>query len=115
MASAADGGKVLAPTLTGAAAPASATTLPATLTRKMHTLLSATVALPGGTAHGLAGLGGVDGKTGTAEFGNASPPRSHAWFTGVQGDVAFSVFVYDGATNGGTAVPVARTFLTALR
>jgi cell division protein FtsI/penicillin-binding protein 2 len=114
MASAAAGGKVLPPTLTGTGASAGATTLPSALTRKMQTLMTATVALPGGTAHELAGLGNVLGKTGTAEYGNAKPPRSHAWFTGVRGDVAFSVFVYDGATNGGTAVPVARDFLTNL-
>jgi cell division protein FtsI/penicillin-binding protein 2 len=81
----------------------------------MHALLSATVALPGGTAHALAGLGDVDGKTGTAEYGTANPPRSHAWFAGVQGDLAFAVFLYDGATDGGSAVPVARDFLTQLR
>jgi cell division protein FtsI/penicillin-binding protein 2 len=114
MASAADGGKVLTPTLTGSGTPGGATTLPAALTRKMHTLMSATIDLPAGTAHALAGLGPVVGKTGTAEYGNAKPPRTHAWFTGVRGDIAFAVFIYDGATNGGTAVPVARDLLTGL-
>jgi cell division protein FtsI/penicillin-binding protein 2 len=115
MASAADGGKLLPPSITGTAVPSRAATLPAALTRKMHSLMSATVGLPGGTAHALAQLGDVDGKTGTAEYGTAKPPRSHAWFSGVRGDVAFSVFIYDGATNGGTAVPLAREFLTGLR
>ncbi len=114
MASAADGGKVLPPTLTGVNPPARGTTLPASLTSTMHTLMTATVALPGGTAHELAGLGDVVGKTGTAEYGTATPPRTHAWFTGVRGDIAFAVFVYDGATDGGSAVPVARTFLAGL-
>jgi uncharacterized protein (AIM24 family) len=31
----------------------------------------------------------VYGKTGTAEFGTDVPPKSHAWFIGYQGDVAF--------------------------
>ena len=115
IASAADGGKVLPPTLTGTRAPVRGTTLPTALTRKMHSLMNATVALPGGTGHASTGLGDVVGKTGTAEYGNAKPPRSHAWFTGVRGDLAFAVFVFDGATDGGSAVPVARDFLTALR
>jgi len=42
------------------------------------------------------------------------PPRSHAWFTGFRGDLAFAVFVQDGQSSGTTAVPVARAFLTVL-
>jgi cell division protein FtsI/penicillin-binding protein 2 len=69
-----------------------------------------------GTATALAGVPGgpVAGKTGTAEYGTAVPPRSHAWFTGYQGDLAFAVFVQDGQSSGTTAVPVARAFLTGL-
>ncbi|HYT09483.1 MAG TPA: penicillin-binding transpeptidase domain-containing protein [Mycobacteriales bacterium] len=70
-----------------------------------------------GTATGLRDLPGgpVAGKTGTAEYGTAVPPRSHAWFTGYQGDLAFAVFVQDGQSSGTTAVPLARAFLSALR
>ncbi|HEV7657053.1 MAG TPA: penicillin-binding transpeptidase domain-containing protein [Mycobacteriales bacterium] len=70
-----------------------------------------------GTATLLSGVPGgpVSGKTGTAEYGTAVPPRSHAWFTGFQGDLAFAVFVQDGQSSGTTAVPVARSFLTGLR
>ncbi|MBN9618753.1 MAG: penicillin-binding protein, partial [Actinobacteria bacterium] len=114
MASAADGGKVLAPSLSTGSPPAAGAALPAAITDKMHQLMTATVALPAGTGHGLAGLGGVVGKTGTAEYGTANPPRSHAWFAGVRGDVAFAVFVYDGATSGGTAIPTTRAFLAGL-
>lgn len=69
-----------------------------------------------GTARALADLPGapVAGKTGTAEYGTAVPPRSHAWFVGYRGDLAFAVFVQDGQSSGTTAVPVARTFLAAL-
>jgi len=69
-----------------------------------------------GTATGLRDVPGgpVSGKTGTAEYGTEVPPRSHAWFTGFQGDLAFAVFVQDGQSSGTTAVPVARAFLTAL-
>jgi cell division protein FtsI/penicillin-binding protein 2 len=70
-----------------------------------------------GTATALRDVPGqpVAGKTGTAEYGTAVPPRSHAWFTGYQGDLAFAVFVQDGQSSGTTAVPVARAFLSALR
>ena len=69
-----------------------------------------------GTATALASVpGAVAGKTGTAEYGTATPPRSHAWFMGYRGDLAFAVFVQDGQSSARTAVPVTRTFLTTLR
>jgi cell division protein FtsI/penicillin-binding protein 2 len=55
--------------------------------------------------------GGVAGKTGTAEYGDAVPPRSHSWFAGYRGDLAFAVFVWDGASSGKAATPIAGTFL----
>ncbi len=62
-----------------------------------------------------AALGGspgpVAGKTGTAEYGEARPPRSHSWFAGYRGDLAFAVFVFDGASSGKAAAPVAAQFL----
>lgn len=69
-----------------------------------------------GTAKLLATLPGapVSGKTGTAEFGTATPPQAHAWFIGYRGDFAFAVFVQNGESSSKTAVPMARTFLTAL-
>jgi cell division protein FtsI/penicillin-binding protein 2 len=80
----------------------------------MNALMKATVSLPQGTGHGLADLARVEGKTGTAEYGNATPPRSHAWFAGVQGDVAFAVFVYDGASAHISPVTVSHAFLAGL-
>lgn len=58
--------------------------------------------------------GDVAGKTGTAEFGTEVPPRTHAWFTGYQGDIAFAVLVEDGGFGGDVAAPLAAQFLTAL-
>jgi cell division protein FtsI/penicillin-binding protein 2 len=69
-----------------------------------------------GTATPLATLPGppVFGKTGTAEYGTATPPRAHAWFMGYRGDLAFAVFVQDGQSSHTSAVPMARAFLAAL-
>jgi cell division protein FtsI/penicillin-binding protein 2 len=69
-----------------------------------------------GTATELADIPGapISGKTGTAEYGTAVPPRAHAWFIGYRGDFAFAVFVYDGESSHTAAVPMAHTFLTAL-
>jgi cell division protein FtsI/penicillin-binding protein 2 len=62
-----------------------------------------------GSAPGL-----VAGKTGTAEYGAARPPRSHSWFAGYRGDLAFAVFVFDGASSGTIATPVAESFLAGV-
>jgi cell division protein FtsI/penicillin-binding protein 2 len=69
-----------------------------------------------GTGSAMLGVPGGDvaGKTGTAEFGTESPPKTHAWFTGFQGDIAFAVLVEDGGFGGQVAAPLAATFLTKL-
>ncbi len=54
---------------------------------------------------------GVAGKTGTAEVPNG---RTHAWFIGFRGDLAFCVFVQNGGTGAGAAAPIAARFLNAL-
>jgi hypothetical protein len=64
-----------------------------------------------GTARALRRYPGLAGKTGTAEYGTATPPRAHSWFAGYRGDLAFAVFVADGDTTGHPAVPVAGKFL----
>jgi cell division protein FtsI/penicillin-binding protein 2 len=58
--------------------------------------------------------GPVSGKTGTAEFGSGDPPKTHAWFTGFQGDIAFAVIVEDGGFGAEAAAPIARDFLARL-
>ena len=69
-----------------------------------------------GTGSALAGVPGGDvyGKTGTAEYGADDPPRTHAWFTGFQGDLAFAVVVEDGGFGGQVAAPLAAQLLTRL-
>lgn len=65
-----------------------------------------------GTATGLRNTPGgeVYGKTGTAE----ADELEHAWLVGWQGDVAFAIFVEDGRSGAGTAVPLADDFLREL-
>ena len=55
----------------------------------------------------------VGAKTGTAEFGTDSPPRTHAWMVGFRGDLAFAVLVEDGQSGSKTAGPIAKKFLQA--
>jgi cell division protein FtsI/penicillin-binding protein 2 len=43
------------------------------------------------------------------------PPRTHAWFAGSSGDLAFAVLVEDGGFGGETAAPVAAELLRGLR
>ena len=68
-----------------------------------------------GTALRDAPGGEVFGKTGTAEYGTDSPPRTRAWFVGYQGYIAFAVLVEDGRSGGSVAAPIARAFLDAYR
>lgn len=65
-----------------------------------------------GTADELKDVPGapIHGKTGTAEYGDESPPRTHSWFAGYQGDVAVAVLVEDGGFGAEAAVPVAKRF-----
>lgn len=69
-----------------------------------------------GTATVLKSVAGerVHAKTGTAEFGTDSPPKTRAWITGWQGNIAFTAFVEEGKSGGTVAGPVAATFLAAL-
>jgi beta-lactamase class D len=64
-----------------------------------------------GTASPLAAVTPpVYGKTGTAQFGDAT--QSHGWFVGYQGDLAFAFLLVDAGSSA-PAVTVAGTFLKA--
>ncbi|WP_375502208.1 penicillin-binding transpeptidase domain-containing protein [uncultured Jatrophihabitans sp.] len=108
-------GRPVLPSLVAGTTTAPGTPIPAARTAALNSLMRATVDLPQGTGRDLASVGGVEGKTGTAEYGTDTPPRSHSWFAGVRGDYAFAVFVYGGDTAKVKAVPIARTLLRALR
>jgi hypothetical protein len=59
----------------------------------------------------------VHGKTGTAETGNGTPPRTDAWFVGYQGDIAFAALVANTANGfgGAVAAPIVGRFLATLQ
>ena len=63
-----------------------------------------------GTAAAVAGQQ-VAGKTGTAE--TEDPARTHAWFIGYRGSLAFAVLVENGGVGGRVAAPLAARFLAA--
>jgi cell division protein FtsI/penicillin-binding protein 2 len=74
------------------------------MTRVVTSGTASSAGLPSGTA----------GKTGTAEFGTDNPPKTHAWFIGYRGDLAFAVLVEGGGVGGSVAAPIAAKFLAAL-
>jgi cell division protein FtsI/penicillin-binding protein 2 len=68
-----------------------------------------------GSGSFLASLPGapVLAKTGTAEFGDKAPLKTHAWMIAVHGDLAVAVFVDVGESGSGTAGPILERFLRA--
>ena len=89
--------------------------LNAKATGELRTLMRLVVTEGTGTVINTAPGGPVYGKTGTAEFGTANPPATHAWFVGWQGNVAFAVMVEEGTSGAGVAAPIAKAFLTNLQ
>lgn len=92
------------------------TELPASVATVLPDLLREAVTDGTGSAVADVSGGPVLGKTGTAEYGDETPPRTHAWFLGAQEDVAFAVLVAEteDGQGGSTAAPLAARFLTAL-
>jgi cell division protein FtsI/penicillin-binding protein 2 len=107
----------------GASAAASAPAAPAptpgpafatNVITQLHSLMREVVTDGTGTALAKAPGAPVMGKTGTAEYGPGTTPKTHAWFVGYQGDIAFAVYVQDGQSGGTVAAPVALSFLQNL-
>ncbi|MHA7294949.1 penicillin-binding transpeptidase domain-containing protein [Arthrobacter sp. HLT1-21] len=102
------------PTAEASASPSPAGT-PSTLTSDeagtLRTLMAAVVAEGGATV--LADVPGepVLAKTGTAEFGDEVPPRTHAWIVALQGDLAVAVFVEEGDLGSTSGGPLMDAFL----
>lgn len=82
---------------------------------QLRSLMRSTVT--SGSGRSLKDLpGNPHAKSGTAEFGTAQPPRTHAWMIGYQGDteLAWAVLLEDGGSGGTDAGPVAARFLNNL-
>jgi cell division protein FtsI/penicillin-binding protein 2 len=78
----------------------------------LRVLMRSVVTSGTGTAANVPGTI-VSGKTGTAEFGSATPPQTHAWFIGFRGGLAFAVIVEGGGVGGRVAAPLAAKFAAA--
>jgi cell division protein FtsI/penicillin-binding protein 2 len=88
------------------------TPLPGPAVAALRQMMRAVVTSGTGTA--LAGMSPpAYAKTGTAEYGSASPPLTHAWMIGFRGSLAFAVYVETGVSGGKTAGPIAAAFLQA--
>ncbi|WP_067655447.1 penicillin-binding transpeptidase domain-containing protein [Nocardia harenae] len=84
--------------------------LPAGVADDVRSMMRETVT--GGTATALRDIPGLLGKTGTAEYGDDS--AAHGWFVGIDGDLAFAVFVADAGSSE-SAVAAAGRMLRAAR
>ncbi len=116
MAASVDSGSLHLPRLVAGSADDNVPAQPlnATVVSDLRTMMQAVVSTPQGTAAGAGLPAGTFGKTGTAEFGNANPPQTDAWFIGYRGDLAFAVLVVGGGVGGQVAAPIATKFLNAV-
>jgi cell division protein FtsI/penicillin-binding protein 2 len=92
--------------------PGPATALDPATAATLKELTAEVVRTGTGTAAAVTGPP-VAGKTGTAEIGGEDPDRTHAWFIGYRGTLAFSVVVEGGGVGGRVAAPLAARFLAA--
>ncbi len=66
-----------------------------------------------GSGRVLADVGVTLAKTGTAEYGRQTPPKTHAWMVAGKGDLAVMAYVEDGVSGSQTAAPLIKAFLQA--
>ncbi len=83
--------------------------------KQLRTMMRAVVERGSGSVLADVPGGPVIAKTGTAEFGDEPPLPTHAWMVAGRGDLAVAVFVERGDSGSGTAGPILREFLTAVR
>ena len=88
--------------------------LPSSEVATLRELMRSVVTRGSGTALANVGGGEIAGKSGTAEFGDAQPPETHAWFIAFRGDVALAVLVEKGRSGGSVAAPLAARFFSVL-
>jgi cell division protein FtsI/penicillin-binding protein 2 len=99
----------------GEAAKTTAAPLSADEAKSLRSMMRAVVTE--GSGRSLADLPGpgVIAKTGTAEYGNDDPLKTHAWMIAAQGDLAVAVFVNTGQSGSKTAGPLLEEFLEGAR
>lgn len=66
-----------------------------------------------GSGKVLAPAGVEYAKTGTAEFGTTTPPKTHAWMVAGRGDLAIAAYNEEGASGSTHAAPFILRFLKA--
>jgi hypothetical protein len=89
------------------------TPLPAAAVGALRQLMRAVVTSGTGSALSSFTTPPASAKTGTAEYGDGSPPAAHAWMIGFRGGLSFAVYVETGTSGGSTAGPIAAAFLRA--
>ncbi|HEY5785587.1 MAG TPA: penicillin-binding transpeptidase domain-containing protein [Microlunatus sp.] len=99
----------------GEAARTTAAPLTADEAKSLQSMMRAVVTE--GSGRSLADLSGpgVIAKTGTAEYGNNDPLKTHAWMIAAQGDLAVAVFVNTGQSGSKTAGPLLKEFMEGAR
>jgi cell division protein FtsI/penicillin-binding protein 2 len=117
VAAAADTGTVRTPQLvvgaSGSATAAATSQLPSDVVSDLHEMMASVVA--SGTAAGQGLPAGTYAKTGTAQYGTATPLKTDAWLVGFKGDTAFACLVVNSNGNGGpTCGPIVARFLSDL-
>lgn len=80
-------------------------------TEALRSMLASVVSQGSGRVLADSGVGGA--KTGTAEFGTDTPPKTHAWMVAIRGDLAVAVYVEEGESGSRTAAPLLKAFLAA--
>ncbi len=104
-------GQTVRPKLIASAAalPAPATPLQASEAEVLRQEMRAVVAEGSGSI--LKQVGVEYAKTGTAEFGTASPPQTHAWMIAGRGDIAIAAYNEEGPNGVTGAAPFILSFL----
>ena len=68
-----------------------------------------------GSGRRLQAVGVQYAKTGTAEFGTANPPKTHAWMVAGRGDLAIAAYNEEGPSGSTHAAPFIIAFLNAYK
>ena len=101
-------GKTVVPWLVASKKPQPAQTLTPAEARQLQQLMRHVVT--DGSGRVLAG-DALGAKTGTAEFGTATPPQTHAWMISWDQRYAIAAFVNQGESGSRSAAPLIKDFL----